>query len=73
MRLSKQEDKYKEDKFGRTLGYLFVDGKNLNIELVRNGLAKVALYEKRARIKYQDELLAVEKEAKEKRIGVWSK
>lgn len=68
-----QEDNYKEDKFGRTLGYLFVEGKNLNVELVRNGLAKVVLYEKRAKIKYQDELLAAEKEAKEKRIGLWGK
>ncbi len=31
------------------------------------------LYEKRAKIKYQDELLAAEKEAREKKIGVWSR
>lgn len=68
-----QEDKYKEDKFGRLLGYIFIDGKNLNVELVKNGLARVVLYEKRAKIKYQDELLQAEKEAKAKRIGVWSK
>lgn len=68
-----QEENYKEDKFGRLLGYVFVDGKNLNIELVRNGLAKVVLYEKRAKIKYRDELLSAEKEAREKRVGIWSK
>lgn len=68
-----QEDKYKQDKFGRLLGYVFVDGVNLNIELVRSGLAKVVLYEKRAKIKYQDELLQVEKEARENRVGLWSK
>ncbi len=66
-----QEDNYKVDKFGRTLGYIFVGGVNLNIELVRNGLARVVLYEKRAKIKYQDELLLAEKEAKEKKLGVW--
>jgi len=66
-----QEANYKEDKFGRTLGYVFIDGVNLNIELVRNGLARVVLYEKRAKIKYQDELLSAESEAKEKRVGVW--
>ncbi|MBI5122638.1 thermonuclease family protein [Candidatus Roizmanbacteria bacterium] len=38
---------------------------------MRNGLAKVVLYEKRAKIKYQDELLSAEKEAKVKRVGVW--
>lgn len=67
-----QEEKYKEDRFGRILGYVFVEGKHLNLELVRNGLAKVVLYEKRAKLKYQDELLIAEKEAKEKKLGVWS-
>ncbi len=65
------EANYKVDKFGRELGYVFVDGVNLNIELARNGLARVVLYEKRAKIKYQDELLSAEKEAKEKRLGTW--
>ncbi|EKE13617.1 MAG: nuclease [uncultured bacterium] len=68
-----QEENYKEDKFGRTLGYVFINGANLNIELVRNGFARVVLYEKRAKIKYQDELLAAEKEAKEMKLGVWEK
>ena len=66
-----QEENYKVDKFGRTLGYAFVDGVNLNVELVRNGLARVVFYEKRAKIKFQDELLSAEKEAKEKKLGVW--
>jgi len=68
-----QEDNYKVDKFGRTLGYVFVGRVNLNLELVRNGLARVVLYEKRAKIKYQDELLSAEKEAREKKLGVWKK
>ncbi len=68
-----QEEKYKEDKFGRLLGYIFIEGKNLNVKLVRNGLARVILYEKRAKIKYQDELLQAEKEAMETKVGVWSK
>lgn len=68
-----QEENYKEDKFGRTLGYVFVGGVNLNIELVRNGLARVVLYEKRAKIKYQDELLSAEKEARDQKLGIWKK
>ena len=68
-----QEENYKVDKFGRELGYVFFDGVNLNIELVRNGLARVVLYEKRAKIKYQVELLSAEKSAKELRLGVWKK
>ena len=66
-----QEANYKVDKFGRELGYVFIDGVNLNIELVKNGLARVVLYEKRAKIKYQDELLSAEKSAKELRLGIW--
>lgn len=66
-----QEENYKVDKFGRTLGYVFVGGINLNIELVKNGLAKVVLYEKRAKIKYQDELLSAENEANANMVGVW--
>jgi micrococcal nuclease len=68
-----QETNYKVDKFGRTLGYVFVDGVNINIELVRNGLAKVVLYEKRAKIKYQDELLLAEQTVREMKLGVWGK
>lgn len=68
-----QETNYKIDKFGRELGYVFIDGANLNIKLVRNGLARVVLYEKRAKIKYQDELLTAEKEAREKKVGIWKK
>jgi|GEM_PF-1328041 len=66
-----QEEKYKEDKFGRILGYVFVDEKHLNLELVKAGLARVVLYEKRAKIKYQDELVNAENEAKLKKLGIW--
>jgi micrococcal nuclease len=68
-----QEANYKVDKFGRELGYVIVYGVNLNIELVRNGLSKVVLYEKRAKIKYQDELLSAEQTAREMKLGVWGK
>jgi len=68
-----QEEKYKEDKFGRMLGYVFINGVNLNLELVRNGLARVVLYEKRAKIKYQDELLSAQKAAEEMKLGIWKR
>ncbi len=68
-----QETNYKVDKFGRELGYIFIDGVNLNVELVRNGFARVILYDKRAKIKYQNELLSAEKSAKELRLGIWTK
>ena len=40
---------------------------------IRNGLARVVLYEKRTKIKYQVELLTAEKIAKEIKLGVWKK
>jgi micrococcal nuclease len=33
--------KDRKDKYGRTLAYIFLDGKNINLESVRNGFANV--------------------------------
>lgn len=62
------EEKYKKDIYKRLLGYVIIDGENLNVELVRSGLCKVLLYEKRGKLIYQDELLEVEKEVKTNRL-----
>ncbi|MBM3228532.1 hypothetical protein FJZ20_01450, partial [Candidatus Pacearchaeota archaeon] len=37
----------KYDRYDRLLAYVFIDGKNLNIELVKNGLANVYLLDER--------------------------
>lgn len=81
-------DKYTDDRFGRELAYGWVipdpntyilttpnsNGEiNVPIELVRQGLAKVVIYEKRAKLLYQDELLEAEQLAKEEKLGIWSK
>lgn len=81
-------DAYKDDRFGRTLAYIWIkpNGQtktlstpnnqgeiNTSIELVRQGLARVVIYEKRRALIYQEELLEAEKQAKEEKIGVWSK
>lgn len=66
-------DAYKSDRFGRILAYIIIDNKNLSVELVKKGLAKVVIYEKRKPLIYQDELLKAEKEAKSKKLGIWSK
>ncbi len=66
-------DVYKSDRFGRILAYIILDNKNLSIELVRKGLAKVVFYEKRKPLIYQQQLLDAEKEAKTKKLGLWSK
>lgn len=65
-------DEYKSDRFGRILAYIVIDDKNLSIELVRKGLAKVTIYEKRKALIYQQQLLDAEKEANTKKLGIWS-
>ena len=58
-----------KDKFGRINAWVFVDDVLLEENLVAKGAAKVAyLYDD---YKYNDVLLEKEKEAKEKKIGIW--
>jgi micrococcal nuclease len=66
-----QYDAYTSDRFGRILAYVFVGDKNISVELVKQGLAKVAIYEDRRKLIYQDEFLKAEQEAKNKKLGVW--
>lgn len=76
-------DEYQDDKFGRILAYVWVpcttekgcqEGKlMLNESLVEEGLAKVVIYEKRKKLKYQEELIKAEEEAKEENLGIWEK
>ena len=66
-------DTYTSDRFGRVLAYPLVDGKNVVVELARLGMVKVTIYEDRRKLKYQDELLAAQQEAKLKKSGMWSK
>jgi endonuclease YncB( thermonuclease family) len=64
-------DTYTSDRFGRVLAYAMVDGKNVSAELARLGLAKVTIYEDRRKLKYQDELLKAQDEAKKLKLGIW--
>ena len=64
-------DTYTSDRFGRVLAYVMVDGKNVSVELARQGLAKVTIYEDRRKLKYQNELLKAQDEAKLKKRGMW--
>ena len=60
----------KEDKYGRLLAFVHVDGKLLQKSIIQEGLARVAYvygdYE------YLDELRSEEAKAKDKKIGIWS-
>lgn len=60
----------KLDKYKRTLGWIYVDGSLLQKELIEQGYAKVAyIY---GDYLYTNELKNVEKNIKERKIGVWS-
>jgi len=59
------------DRYGRLLAYVWLDGKNVNLELVKEGLARVAyIYEPNT--KYIDEFKKGEYEAKKSKKGIWS-
>lgn len=66
-------DTYTSDRFGRVLSYPIVDGKNVVVELVRNGLMKVTIYKDRRKLKYEVELLKAQEEAKKYKRGIWKK
>ena len=58
------------DKYGRVLAWVYADGKLLQRELVKQGLAEVKyIYGDYA---YTDELKELEKEAKAKKLAMWS-
>lgn len=61
----------KTDRYGRALGYIFVDGTLLQKTLVSEGLARVA-YVKEPNTKYLPELEKAEVQAKSKHLGIWS-
>jgi endonuclease YncB( thermonuclease family) len=52
------------DKYDRVLGVCFVDGRDINAEMVRTGLAW-------AFVKYSQSYVDVEAEARAKKAGVW--
>lgn len=64
-------DVEKRDKYGRLLGYVYLpDGRMLNEELVRAGLAYLFPTEKN--VKYKNRLVAALAEAKKYKRGIWS-
>ena len=61
----------KKDRYGRALGYIFVDGTLLQKTLVREGLARVA-YVKEPNTKYLSELEQAQEQAKSESLRIWS-
>ena len=62
---------YSKDSYGRTLAYVFIGDTHLNEQLIRQGFCEVTIYQKRAKLKYQDELLNAQEQAKTAKLGRW--
>jgi micrococcal nuclease len=58
------------DQYGRTLAHVFVGEKHVNFELVRQGYANT--YTVPPNLRYADEMLAAEREARENQLGLWA-
>ena len=63
-------ESYGFDKYGRMLGYVFVDGVNLNREILERGFGTLYYYDKDI---YYDELKRAEEFARLNEIGIWGK
>jgi micrococcal nuclease len=62
---------YGTDRYGRTLGVVYVDGKDVNLEMVRAGLAEV--YRGRPAPGFDNELYQkAEDAARRAGVGMWS-
>nr|WP_233711615.1 thermonuclease family protein [Lederbergia citrisecunda] len=58
------------DKYGRLLAYVYVDGKMIQEELLKKGLARVAyIYPPNTR--YVDQFDAIQKKAQKEEVGIW--
>lgn len=60
------------DKYGRLLRYVYLeDGTFVNLKLVQDGYASVMTVP--PNVKYRDVFVQAEREAREKKMGLWSK
>jgi endonuclease YncB( thermonuclease family) len=63
-------DRFTKGDHGRTLAFVFVGETNVNVEMVRAGLAK--FFTKFGRGRFGDTIEAAEKEARKAKRGIWS-
>ena len=64
-----EKDVDDKDQYGRLLRYIFLNGENINVKLVREGLATVYIIP--PNVKYEAELRGAENEAKSLKINIW--
>ncbi|MDO8658957.1 MAG: thermonuclease family protein [Candidatus Levybacteria bacterium] len=58
-----------KDRYGRTLAYVYTNGIFVNLEIIKKGLAVSETIQ--PNIKYQDEIVNAQKEAREGCLGIW--
>ena len=63
-------DVQKKDKYNRLLAYIYSQDKMVNLEMVREGYA--TLYTYPPNVKYTEQFLNAQKEARENKKGLWS-
>ncbi|MFD5853767.1 thermonuclease family protein [Cytobacillus pseudoceanisediminis] len=61
----------RQDRYGRLLAYVYVNGKSVQEILLEEGLARVA-YVFPPNTRYLSDYEAAEKRARDKEIGIWS-
>jgi micrococcal nuclease len=64
-------DKEKYDPYGRLLAYVFIDGKLVNEELVREGLARAFFIGPNR--KYESRIYKAQEEAQNNKKGIWGR
>jgi len=69
-RVKLEKDISETDKYGRLLRYVYVDDIFVNDYLVRNGYAYAVTFP--PDVKYQQQFLEAQKEARENKRGLWS-
>lgn len=65
-----EKDITDKDQYGRLLRYIWLGDALINLNMVKLGYANSYTYP--PDVKYQDQIVAAEKEAREKKIGLWS-
>lgn len=70
----------KQDRYGRDVARVLVDGKDLSVLLVSGGYAKVAYLDRNPKSRYYtddaafyDEIMQAQRQAREANRGIWSK
>ncbi len=70
-RVRLEYDAVKQDKYNRTLAYVFTENnENINLELVANGLASLSIYP--PSLKYIDKFIRAEDKALQEKFGIWN-